>query len=170
MSKYASARRAARYLLTATTVAGLALILSAGGTFLSASSRQDQDEGTRRPLHIKKDCTKYNFAAGGFCTIVESNFSGIPVGSVIHYTQALGILAPGWLDSNIVVDAGNGNKAVGRCTVDLTISTPGVCTFSDGTGNLAGFSARVDVSTVPVPPFDFFWDGTYRFTPTGVNH
>ena len=168
MRKDSLTRRAAGHVLKTTTVLGMVLLFSNGGTFLSASSRQDQDQGTRSgPLHIKKDCTKYTRLAGGYCTIVESNFSGIPVGSVVHYTQALGILAPGWLDSNVVLDAGNGNKAVGRCTVDLNIVTPGVCTFSDGTGNLAGFTARVDVSTQPVFPFDFFWDGTYQFKSLG---
>jgi len=168
MGKVFSAKRAARRLLMAATIAAAVLMLSAGGTFLSASSRPQQDEGARSGrLHIKKDCTAYNYEAGGICTIVESNFSGIPIGSVVHYTQALGILAPAWLDSNVVVDAGNGNKAAGRCTVDLSIATPGVCTFSDGTGDLAGFTGRVDVSTVPVPPFDFFWDGTYRFKSFG---
>jgi hypothetical protein len=38
-----------------------------------------------------------------------------------------------------------------------------VCLFFNGTGNLAGFTARVDVTTVAVPPADYFWDGSYRF-------
>jgi hypothetical protein len=94
---------------------------------------------------------------------VSSNLAEIPVGSLIHYTQAFGILNPGWLDSNVVLDAGKGNKAAGRCTVDFSIATPGVCTFEDGTGQLAGFSARVAVSTSPTPPADYTFDGTYRF-------
>jgi hypothetical protein len=137
-------------------------LISAGGAYLRASSERENADRSGR-LHIKKDCSAYTRLAGGFCTIVESNLAEIPPGSVVHYTQAFGILNPAWLDSNVVLDTGNGNKAVGRCTVDFSIATPGVCTFSDGTGQLAGFTARVDVSTSPTPPADFFWDGTYSF-------
>jgi hypothetical protein len=64
------------------------------------------------------------------------------------------------LDSNVVLDAGNGDRAVGRCTLDL-VSGLGLCTFSDGTGRLAGFHARVDVSALGGK--QWAWDGTYRF-------
>jgi hypothetical protein len=143
---------------------GLALSLASGGAHIFASpARSQDDEGRSGSIHIRKNCSAYTRLAGGFCTITESNFDGLPAGSLVHYTQAFGILNPAWLDSNVVVDAGNGNKAIGRCVVDFSIATPGVCVFSDGTGNLAGFTARVDVTTVPVPPADFFWDGTYHF-------
>jgi hypothetical protein len=115
------------------------------------------------PLHIQKNCASYNYLAGGYCTIVSSNLPEIPAGSIVHYTQAFGILNPVWLDSNVVLDAGNGNKAVGRCTVDFSVTTPGVCTFQDGTGQLAGFSARVSVSTSVNASGNFTWDGFYRF-------
>jgi hypothetical protein len=65
------------------------------------------------------------------------------------------------LDSNVVLDAERGNRAVGRCTLDLA-SFKGLCTFSDGTGDLAGFSARVDVVCAPQGS-PCRWDGTYRF-------
>jgi hypothetical protein len=64
------------------------------------------------------------------------------------------------LDSNIVLDAGDGNRAVGRCTLDFATRL-GLCTFSDGTGSLAGFHARVDVSHLGGR--DWAWDGTYSF-------
>ena len=82
--------------------------------------------------------------AGSFCTITSSNLSRILVGSTIVYDQAAGIPA-GMLDSNVVLDAGNGNRAVGRCTLDFSTGL-GLCTFSDGTGRFAGFQARVEVS------------------------
>ena len=66
------------------------------------------------------------------------------------------------LDSNIVLDAGDGNRAVGHCTLDL-VTRLGLCTFSDGTGELAGFHARVDVSHLGGR--DWAWDGTYSFRP-----
>ena len=119
------------------------------------------------PLHIQKNCASYNYLPGGVCTIVSSNLPEIPAGSIVHYTQAFGILNPAWLDSNVVLDAGNGNKAVGRCTVDFSVTTPGVCTFQDGTGQLASFSARVSVSTSVNSSGNFTWDGFYRFNLLG---
>jgi hypothetical protein len=129
-----------------------------GSPVLASSGRSGQ-------VHIVKDCSAYNYMAGGTCKIVSSNLAEIPAGSLIHYTQAFGILNSAWIDSNVVLDAGHGNKAVGRCTVDFSIATPGVCTFSDGTGDLAGFTARLNVSTTPTPPADYALDGTYHFRP-----
>jgi hypothetical protein len=138
-------------------LAALALMWTTGGRPVSASS------GRSGQLHIVKDCSAYNRMAGGTCKIVSSNLAEIPAGSLVHYTQAFGILNPAWLDSTVVLDAMNGNKAAGRCTVDFSLATPGVCTFEDGTGQLAGFTARVAVSTSPTPPADFTWDGPYSF-------
>ena len=141
-------------------LAAAALVCTTGGSPVSASS------GRSGQVHIVKDCSAFNYMAGGTCKIVSSNLAEIPAGSLIHYTQAFGILNPAWIDSNVVLDAGHGNKAVGRCTVDFSITTPGVCTFSDGTGDFAGFSARVDVSPFPPPDaVDIHWDGTYSFDP-----
>ncbi len=53
-----------------------------------------------------------------------------------------------FLDSNVVLDAVTGNRAVGRCTLDFQTFL-GLCTFSDGTGKFAGFEARVDVRWLP---------------------
>jgi hypothetical protein len=72
------------------------------------------------------------------------------------------------LDSNVVLEAATGDSAVGRCTLDLS-TTLGLCTFSDGTGHFAGFSARVDVSPFPPPDgVDIHWDGTYSFDPPRI--
>jgi hypothetical protein len=63
------------------------------------------------------------------------------------------------------LDVGTGDWAVGRCTLDLNTGL-GLCTFSDGTGKLTGFQARVNVS--PFPDFvNYHWDGTYSFSPEG---
>ena len=64
----------------------------------------------------------------------------------------------GLLDSNVVLDAGDGNRALGRCTLDLTTGL-GLCTFSDGIGSLAGFHARVAVDCTA----ECRWDGVYGF-------
>ena len=130
--------------------------------FLLSTRPETVSAGSARNgrLHVTKECGDYTYAAGSYCTITSSNLAEIKVGSKVFYDQAAGIPA-GLLDSNVVLDAGEGNRAVGRCTVDLTTFL-GLCTFSDGTGQFAGFSARINVS-----PGDgsFHWDGTYKFRP-----
>ena len=149
-----------KFQLTTTILASalalaLILLLSSGAPPVSAS---DERNGH---LQIQKDCAQFTGKAGGHCTIAVSNFAEIPPGSNIYYDQDAGIPA-GLLDSNIVLDAGSGNRGVGRCTVDGATGL-GLCTISDGTGKLAGFSARVNVSFVGGTIWA--WDGTYRFGP-----
>ena len=93
--------------------------------------------------HVTKHCPSYTGAAGDYCTIKTSNLAEIQPGSNVYYDEAAGIPA-GFLDSNIVLNVGTGDWAVGRCKLDSTNS--GLCTFSDGRGPLAGFTARVKVS------------------------
>jgi len=113
-------------------------------------------------LHVTKNCSEYSGAAGSFCTITSSNLAEIKVGAKVFYDQAAGI-PTNMLDSNVVLDAGTGDWAVGRCTLDLS-TTLGLCTFSDGTGQLAGFHARVKISP-PTDGVNWYWDGTYSFSP-----
>jgi len=138
-------------LLPVAGVGVLTLALGTGVVSVAASS------GRTRQLHVKKECSQYTGAAGSFCTITSSNVLGITVGTRVFYDQAAGI-PTALLDSNVVLDAGNGNRAVGRCTLDATTNL-GLCTFSDGTGNLTGFHARVDVDCRS----GCRWDGPYGF-------
>ncbi len=147
-----------------------ALVLVAGFVALAPSLTRERLR-YRRPkhetetLHVTKECSKYTGAAGDYCTITSSNLDAIAVGAKVFYDQAAGIPG-GLLDSNVVlVDAaaGPGNWAVGHCTLDLG-NYFGLCTFSDGTGEFTGFSARVVVSP-PTDGSNFHWDGTYRFSP-----
>ena len=108
---------------------------------------------------MTKECSEYTAVAGSFCTITSSDLRGIKKRSKVIYDQAAGI-PKGMLDSNVVLDAGNGDRALGRCTLDFATGR-GLCTFSDGTGELAGFHARVEVSHVK--DFTWAWDGTYGF-------
>jgi hypothetical protein len=117
--------------------------------------------GRRGLVRITKECTQYTGAAGAFCTITSSNIAAIPVGSRVLYSQAAGVPA-NMLDSNVVLDAGNGNRAVGRCTLDMLTGT-GLCTFSDGVGRLAGFQARVDVTPPAAGSVDWSWRGIFGF-------
>jgi hypothetical protein len=123
-----------------------------------SASASDERNGQ---LHVTKDCAANTGLPGSHCTIASSNLPEIPAGSNIYYDQALGI-PTGLLDSNVVLDAGHGDRALGRCTLDLATGL-GLCTFSDGTGRLAGFTARVNVSFLGGTLWA--WNGTYRFRP-----
>ena len=139
-------------------IALLTLVLVAGFVGVASVSASD---GRNGQLHIQKDCTGYIGNAGGHCTVTLSNLAELPAGANIFYDQAAGV-PTGMLDSNIVLDAGNGNRAVGRCTLDFSTGL-GLCTLSDGTGQLAGFTARVNVSFLGGKLWA--WDGTYSFSP-----
>lgn len=144
----------------------LSFMLLAGVAMLFVSLNPvAAQNGRNGVVHIQKDCTDYNGSPGGHCTIIVSNVAEIPVNTNVLYDQAGGIPA-GMLDSNVILDTGDGtSRAVGRCTLDLT-SGKGLCTFSDGTGLLAGFTARVDVSSLGGKMWA--WDGTYSFKPLPV--
>ncbi len=144
-------------------VAGfVALTLSQGPASASASS-----ERIGR-LHIMKECSENTGLPGAFCTITFSNLAAIPVGSKVFYDQA-GNTVPGVFDSDVVLDAGNGNRAVGRCTLDGATAV-GICPFSDGIGELAGFHARVDVKPTTPDLVNYDWRGTYGFAEIGRQH
>jgi hypothetical protein len=148
------------FMKTTVVRVGIAMALAAGAVRLSAAPKDDREESDRHDLHVTKECSKYTGAAGSFCTITGSNLPEIVVGARVIYDQANGIPA-GMLDSNVVLDAGGGNRAVGRCTLDDSNGL-GVCTFSDGTGDLAGFHARVKVSP-PTDGVNWHWEGFYSF-------
>jgi hypothetical protein len=147
-------------------VAALILPMTVGVHPVAASNAQNGQ------LHIVKDCS--DFATKGFpyCTVTFSSLlTQIPTGvvgnpsagSLIIYDQP-GKNWAGMLDSNVVLYIGVGNWATGRCTLNPDGGT-GLCTFSDGVGRLAGFTARVNVTYAPTSdnPFLFTWDGTYTF-------
>ena len=148
-----------RSLVVIAGVVALILALGSGATSISATERNRK----HGELHATKNCKDNTGLAGSFCTITSSSLPQIKVESKVIYDQPAGIPA-GMLDSNIVLDAGDGNRAVGRCTLDFATHL-GLCTFSDGTGSLAGFRARVDVSFLGGR--DWAWDGTYSFRREG---
>jgi hypothetical protein len=109
-------------------------------------------------FHLTKNCTGYTGKAGSFCIVTASSLPEIVVGSKVFYFQSI-IPSTGLLDSNVVLDAGEGNRAVGHCTLDLATNLA-LCTFSDGTGALWGFNARVKGSGTTA---NYHWHGTYTF-------
>ena len=123
-----------------------------------------QADAKNRNLHATKACPGVATGApGGSCVFTSSTLGLIVVGSQILYDQPpyLRVLADptsGLLDSSVVLDAGDGNRAVGRCTLDFQ-TLLGLCTFSDGTGTFTGFEARVEVDCTPSwLPLHLGWD------------
>lgn len=147
------------FVLPLVPVVALTLALSTGAAPVSASSERT------RPLHVTKECLGQAVGPWEFCTIKSSNLGRIrPDLSRVYYVDPPNLeLGMGFQDSAVVLDAGDGNRAFGRCSVDFGTGL-GLCTFSDGTGKFAGFKARVRVSP-PVDANDFWhWDGTYSFS------
>jgi hypothetical protein len=138
---------------------GVGSLIGAALVFGTSAAPVSATGGRARKLHVTKECSEYTGKAGDWCTVTVSNLRRLPVGTKIFYTQPADVPA-GLLDSNVVLDAGNGDRAVGRCTLDNATGV-GLCTFSDGIGQLAGFKARVKVTCVG--PIFCDWDGPYKF-------
>ena len=106
-------------------------------------------------LNLSKTCDNL-----GTCTVVASNVAALPVGTTeTYYGPQYGDPV---LSSRVVISSSyaGGGTATGECSWPLRTAT-GICTFSQGTGALAGFHARVTVSANG--DFSLFhWDGTYR--------
>ena len=130
-------------------------------------------QGRNGQVHIVKDCYGESGIPGSdFCTIVTSNLPELPAGTKIYYDLSPGPTAgPGYFDNNIFVFVNTSQWAVGRCTGPNNIGTSGpvgLCTLSDGVGQLAGFTARVNVrwtENQEIGGLLFDWDGTYSVNP-----
>jgi hypothetical protein len=141
-----------------------ARVLVAGFVVMTLSLPVSAGSARSGDLHVIKDTSQYTGLPGGFAIITSSNLPEIVVGSKVFYFQSP-IGSTGLLDSNIVLDAGDGNRAVGRCTLDL-VTRIALCTFSEGTGTFIGFHARINGSP-GADKANYHWDGTYHFTRHG---
>src|SRR5438552_1546081 len=70
-----------------------------------------------QPLTLTKDCNQFTGTIPSSCTVTASNLAAIPIGSKVFYYGPV-ISNPAFLSSSIVLDAGNGNTAVGYCNVN----------------------------------------------------
>ena len=116
-----------------------------------------------QPLSLAKECSKFAGHPGDICTITKSSLAAIPAGSkVVYYGPILG---PDLLASTILLDAGDGNTAIGSCNVDLPKSS-GACTFWAGSGTLQGFTAMVNLTIDGTGLFH--WDGGYAIAASSM--
>lgn len=97
------------------------------------------------------------------CVVTSSHPLGFMVGSVITYLDPPSLGTPEGTDVRILTANGKGS-APGHCRFDwAALPVPaGLCTFTSGTGKLAGFNARLDVGWI-AGTADFTLDGTYSF-------
>jgi hypothetical protein len=109
-----------------------------------------------KPLSLTKECSKFTAHSGDFCSITASSLDLIPVGAKVFYYGP--VIGPAILSTAIVLDAGEGNTAIGYCNVDLPKSA-GACTFWAGSGTLTGFQALVNLTVDSTGLFH--WDGSY---------
>jgi hypothetical protein len=132
----------------------VAIGLLVGSSAAAAGSASNRG-GT---LKIFKECSEYTGLTGSFCTIKTSTLKQIEAGSKVVYLQ------PKALASDVILTSGPGtNKAYGNCA--LNKAGNGKCTFTRGTGTLAGFHAELRVTHLGDPsasPF-FYWAGPYSF-------
>lgn len=114
------------------------------------------DTMTYTALKVAKECSKFTAHVGDFCTITESDLAAIPVGAKVFYFGP--VLGPVILSTDVVLDAGDGNLALGYCNVELA-KAAGTCTFRAGSGTLAGFQSIVTLTIDGTGLFH--WDGGY---------
>jgi hypothetical protein len=138
----------------------LAVLFAAAILVPSAFASASASEARSGDLHATKNCRGFTGDVGSYCLIVTSNLPQIAVGSRINYLQPASLLTPA--GSDVVLDPpGPGNNAAfGNCSLAV-----GRCTFWGGTGTFTHFHANVAVT--PLGGYDWAWDGTYSFSPTG---
>lgn len=110
-------------------------------------------------------------APGGYCLITQSSLK-ILLGARVYYTDAT--VVAGVLTSPVTLRAidERGSTATGLCTYYRPAFYPpghGLCTYSSGTGKLAGFHASVVVGP-PTRPGVFSLIGTYWFDRDQEDH
>jgi hypothetical protein len=138
--------------------AGAVLVVVLGFSVSAAASPNQTFRGTKA-FHATKDCSGFTGLVGAYCTIRSSNVKALKVGSKIFYVQQAGKTA---LDSDTFIYVKRGSVAAGHCLLRFAPGV-GLCTFSDGTGPLAGFRLRVRVTASSSIPKLWHWDGTYSF-------
>lgn len=112
------------------------------------------------PLHVTKDCSAYTGVTPSYCTITVSNVAAIPPDSRIRYEGPV-LTNAYFLSSNVTLEGGTGSSATGYCIFQARTSK-GLCTFWEGRGKLAGFTAVVDVTIDAAGLWHF--DGMYYFS------
>ena len=114
---------------------------SAATTPTASPSATMPVDPTATPIHLVKDCSMFTGEIPSHCLITSSDFAPIPIGTEVRYLGPQ-LTNPHFLSSNVVIDDDHGSTATGFCSFDPRPSEArGLCTFWEGTGALAGFTA-----------------------------
>ena len=127
-----------------------------------ATATGDQPSSASSPigqLYLTKTCDAA-FPATPICTVQVSDAGPLPVGTEAYYTFAV-LDFTKLLSARVVLTTPGGDTATGHCTLSFKTGL-GTCTFSRGSGELAGLHANVEVSFNPNTGVTI-WDGTYHF-------
>jgi hypothetical protein len=114
-------------------------------------------------LALAKECSSFAGQVGDHCTITASNLDAIPAGTLARYYGP--VLEGTFVSSVVILDAGEGDTAIGYCSVGPSGEPMGSCSFTGGSGTLAGFRAIVAVSIDP--DGEWHWDGLYQLPAAG---
>jgi hypothetical protein len=128
-------------------------LLIVGAVLALALAAAPASASSAKPFHVAKDCD------GLRCVVTSSTYKGVPVDSVINYTEN----TDGTLTAVI---SGKNGTATGRCDLAPIFgdpSAPGSCIFSSGTGALTQFHLDVDVTVTSADFVSWAWDGSYWF-------
>ena len=132
-------------------------------TLLAASGCSPSPTATAHTT-FKLDKTCVHDAAGvPTCTIVSSDITAIPPGTVIHYD----IIGDGSTKQKNATFSVKDGTASGFCDFNHDGKPLAAqCTFLSGTGALAGFHLLADVTVTGEPKSDaavWHWNGNYWF-------
>jgi len=154
---------------TVLTVAALSLA-SLVSTQAPAQADNEKGQGTAT-AQLVKECSEVganDYGPWSYCEITSSNIPQIPTHSRVYYVSSTTLsdnskIVSGLIDSNVLlVSTSNGSLATGRCTYDAQDPTSvGLCQYTDGIGDLAGFTARLVVT--PAGGASYNLTGPYQF-------
>jgi hypothetical protein len=129
---------------------------------LAPAVRVEAHASPSRSFHLDKTCTDDpSEPLGYFCTVQHSDSTLIPAGTEIHY-------AAGPTDDVVLATITTRNgSTTGACVWSTDVNA--VCSFEAGTGRLAGFHLKVDV-TANADQSVWFWDGIAWFGDSHDDH
>ena len=145
---------------TTRAVVGAALAVAAISPVAAGTTPSAEGWST---LALAKECSSFAGQVGDHCTITASNLDAIPTGTLARYYGP--VLEATFVSSMVILDAGDGNTAVGYCSVGPSGEPLGMCSFTGGSGTLAGFRAIIAV-TVDADG-EWHWDGLYQLPSAG---
>jgi hypothetical protein len=120
------------------------------------------DAAKMQPFSLSQSCDEWTSSEPSFCTVTESNVAALKKGTKVLYYGPV-VDKTTFSSSNVVLDDGAGDTAMGHCIVDYE-AMKGMCAFHAGNGSLAGFTAIAEASTDDDQVWR--WKGSYSLSPS----